>query len=308
MNPDDYYGDKARNYDKLRSHKSFWKKENAFVEKYLTKGPVIDIPVGTGRYIDIYKKKGFEFVGLDVSEDMLAVAREKFPDAPLHLGNVFDIKYADDSFGTAVCSRLMHWLYPEDMQRAMQQICRVSDDVIVSVRLGKEGIEPGLKTYTHDEAKFIAAAGNKIIDSRETIRGDGDSLFQLFKFRNLDRTADFHNQLASYHNGIKSIPRLAKVWCRRFNIPDVDPTNAKLTIEVWDAGKFRKVLRRLQGLASRERSIHDIITDLEPRRQNQPPVYFKSKGNYGLLDGRRRSNKYSREDGIHQVIVIDCDS
>lgn len=308
MNPDDYYGDKALNYDKLRSHKTFWKKEDAFIENYLTKGPVIDIPVGTGRFIDIYKRKGFEFVGLDVSKDMLSVAREKYPDAPLHIGNVFDIKYADDSFGTAVCSRMMHWLYPDDMQRAMSQVCRVADDVIVSIRLGVEGIEPGLKTYTHDEAKFISAAGNKLIEVRETIRSDGDSLFQLFKFRNLDRKTDFHNQFSDRIDGTEAIPRLAAVWCKRFNIPIVDPTDAKMTIEVWDGGKFRKTLEALQSLAEREKSIHEIITDLEPRRENNPPVYFKSKGHYGLLDGRRRSNKYSREGGSRQVIVIDCDS
>lgn len=308
MNPNTYYGTKAANYDSERAHKDFWRKENAFVKEHVLKGPVLDVPVGTGRYFDIYKSKGLDFLGIDISDDMLAQARKKDPKALLKQGTVYEIPYADDNFGTVVCSRLMHWLYPDDMARAMAEICRVGDEIIVSIRLGKDGMEPGLNTYTHDRMKFLTAASSKILVVEKDIRGDGKSLFKLFKFRNIRREEDFLVQMDGYQDGRKSVPRLAKIWCRRFGIPHVDPTNKKLTVEYWDSKQFQTVLKRMADLAAREKSVHTIITDLEPRRVDKPPVYFKSAGCYGLLDGRRRSNKRMREGGIHPVIVIDCDS
>lgn len=308
MNPDDYYGDKARNYDKLRSGKSFWKREDSFLEKHLTLGPVIDIPVGTGRFIDLYNRKKLAFIGVDISDDMLTEARNKHPDALLQLGSIFDIAYADDSFGTAVCSRMLHWLYPDDMVRAMKQVCRVASDVIVSVRLGDEGIQPGLKTYTHDERKFLEAVGNKLIAGRSTLQVDGDNLFEMFKFRELDRNEDFISQFSDRDDANATIDLIAGVWFRRFGFPMISPLNAKMTVEVWDSEKFSTVLHHLQSLADAECSEYPIITDQPPRRLGKPPVYFKYKGNYGPLDGRRRSNKFMREGGLHQVIVLDLDS
>jgi len=52
---------------------------------------LLDFGCGTGRYVPIVKRLGFEYTGVDITEEMLVVARERYP------GTVFE---ADDIFGS----------------------------------------------------------------------------------------------------------------------------------------------------------------------------------------------------------------
>src|SRR5690349_14683299 len=53
---------------------------------------LLDFGCGTGRYVPIVKELGFEYTGVDITEEMLGVARER------HAGTVFEV---DDIFESA---------------------------------------------------------------------------------------------------------------------------------------------------------------------------------------------------------------
>jgi SAM-dependent methyltransferase len=65
------------------------------------RGDLLVLACGTGGHVP-YFKDDFKVSGLDLSEDMLALARRKFPDVAFHLGNLVDFAL-DAEFDAIVC-------------------------------------------------------------------------------------------------------------------------------------------------------------------------------------------------------------
>lgn len=83
-NPDSYYGNKAQNYNAVR-HKQFrWQLEQQIVEEIVKKQndgiTVLDVPFGTGRFVDFYISKNIKIHGLDISKDMIQQAEKNLGD------------------------------------------------------------------------------------------------------------------------------------------------------------------------------------------------------------------------------------
>lgn len=78
-----YRGDVAASYDERRAVKDVTRRDQAIVENYLSKiapgSSVLDIPAGTGRFIQFCVNRGLRYTGVDISADMLDVARTKVP-------------------------------------------------------------------------------------------------------------------------------------------------------------------------------------------------------------------------------------
>ena len=80
-----YQGTGATQYEQRRARQEKWQWENRVVGDILARisgevASVIDAPVGTGRFLGLYRVPA---IGYDVSADMLNMAREKHADAQL---------------------------------------------------------------------------------------------------------------------------------------------------------------------------------------------------------------------------------
>ena len=159
-----YYGGRATGYEERRSNRAFWGKEHAAVESMLADLPrgasILDIPVGTGRYASIYKRLGLVAVGMDVSTDMLDVARDNINKISLamdvRVGDARAIDAENASFDTAVCTRLVNWFLPDEMSLTVSELLRVvRRRVIISVGLGPRLSDKGNKPH---EPKAFARA------------------------------------------------------------------------------------------------------------------------------------------------------
>lgn len=167
-----FVGGRATGYDERRAGREFWAKEHAAVRDMLADLPkgaqVLDIPVGTARYAPIYQELGLWAVGIDISPDMLAVARDKIDSLSfvmaLRLGDVLAIDAPDKSFEATVCTRLLNWILPAEMTRAVAEMGRVTRRrLILSIELGARSSDKGNKPQ--EPAVFDAAVraiGGKI--------------------------------------------------------------------------------------------------------------------------------------------------
>lgn len=124
-----YFGDVAARYDANRAGAK-WRAEQEAVREFLgrireTLGgySLVDIPVGTGRFLEFYREFDVAATGLDVSGDMLAEAGKKaaalgYP-VKLELGNILDLEDKAGGFDVALCIRLSNWLDADCLAQAL---------------------------------------------------------------------------------------------------------------------------------------------------------------------------------------------
>jgi ubiquinone/menaquinone biosynthesis C-methylase UbiE len=131
---DRYYGAVAADYDKQRVESPNWAAEQRFVEDALAHieagSRCLDVPVGTGRFFDLYKKYDVSTVGLDISSHMLGEAGKAAIRAgfspELREGSILELPFEDREFDLVVCVRLMSWLEPHQMNIALRELARVT--------------------------------------------------------------------------------------------------------------------------------------------------------------------------------------
>lgn len=137
-----YHGQTAEEYDNIRENTPLWLHQQVAVERYLDAFPagtrILDVPVGTGRFLEAYEARGFDVVGVDASTSMLERARARVAGLDLRVGNIFALEFPSDSFDVVVCIRFFNWLDGSDFQRAFKEIARVSKGAIIA----------NIKTYT----------------------------------------------------------------------------------------------------------------------------------------------------------------
>ena len=102
---------------------------------------VLDVPVGTGRFLPLYAEIDARVIGVDLSEDMLAQARSRlaeYPnlDAALLLGDLTRLPTDDASVEVAVCIRFMNLVNLSVAQSALAEMKRVSAGrIILGIRV-----------------------------------------------------------------------------------------------------------------------------------------------------------------------------
>src|SRR5438132_10844022 len=99
----------VRGYDEQMTASPLARADVAFCEKaFPTPGRLVDLGCGTGRLCLHFTAKGFECVGVDLSEEMLAKAREnaatKTSGLSFVTANIVDLsELPDKGFDYAVC-------------------------------------------------------------------------------------------------------------------------------------------------------------------------------------------------------------
>ena len=85
---------------------------------------VLDAGCGSGAFLRVAADHGAVVSGIDASEALLAIARERVPDADLSLGDLQRLPYADDTFDavTGFCS----FFFADDMVEALGEAGRVA--------------------------------------------------------------------------------------------------------------------------------------------------------------------------------------
>ncbi len=104
----DYFHDPdlARNYDAGLSESSLPNVDVRFVEEHCPRpGRLLDLGCGTGRLMAAFARRGYGVVGVDLSEEMLAVARAKVGESiPLLRANITELNgLREQTFDYAAC-------------------------------------------------------------------------------------------------------------------------------------------------------------------------------------------------------------
>lgn len=138
-----YTDNTARHYDRDRTDDRKWHNEQAAMNALLSLIPegasLIDIPVGTGRFFDLYKKYSLRVTGMDISADMREQARQKALthdfSVTLKHGDIRNIDAENHSVDVALCIRFLNWVKSEDLVPILGELKRISKKyVLVGLR------------------------------------------------------------------------------------------------------------------------------------------------------------------------------
>jgi SAM-dependent methyltransferase len=123
----------ASGYEGRRAVTPKWAREQEVIEavvRTLAAGSrVLDVPVGTGRFLSVYAEAGHRVCGLDISADMLAQARA-VPTAPPRLtlvqGEVERLPLRDRAVDWVVCVRFLNWVPRSQLDGVVRELLRVA--------------------------------------------------------------------------------------------------------------------------------------------------------------------------------------
>ena len=177
--PDHYRGDVARDYLKKRLQQEYWHREQDVVAELLTKVPerisVLDVPVGTGRFVEMCAARQMTVTGLDISQDMLDVARETlgaelFDRCRMLQGSADAMPFDDASFDLVICFRFFGLIPMSLSQRVLDELRRVCRRwLIIRVPVRKASAPPlppavgeepvGSRMYEHELVRMFQQRG-----------------------------------------------------------------------------------------------------------------------------------------------------
>lgn len=134
----------ATGYDEARMNEPLWWEEEGFVKNYFRAHQpqrILDAPVGTGRFLHHYLDAR-EVVGIDISEEMLNESSVKLKRLDqshicLERGDIFHLKFADNSFDLSLCWRFAHLVPATLLADALRELGRVTaGEVLMQAYVG----------------------------------------------------------------------------------------------------------------------------------------------------------------------------
>jgi SAM-dependent methyltransferase len=134
-----YYGDVAEKYNARRENSEKWKKEHHAVERMLARfagDMVLDLPCGTGRFMELYRQLNCRVIASDVSTDMLNQARREaaqagIENARFEVADALTMNPENLKADVVVSIRFMNWLSPDHARRAFSNLCACGRKAII---------------------------------------------------------------------------------------------------------------------------------------------------------------------------------
>ena len=86
---------------------------------------VLDIGSGTGHLANYIKRKGFDVIGLEPSQNMLKYARGNFPDIEFREGISVHLPFDNDTFDLVISIEVLRYLHKDEVEESYKEIHRV---------------------------------------------------------------------------------------------------------------------------------------------------------------------------------------
>ncbi|PIR75789.1 MAG: hypothetical protein CO030_01240 [Candidatus Magasanikbacteria bacterium CG_4_9_14_0_2_um_filter_42_11] len=96
------------------------------LKRFATKGNrILDIGCGNGRLYQLFEDLSIEFTGIDISQNLIQIAKEKYPEARFTVGDMRVLPFDDASFDIAYSIAAVHHLPPEGQQEVLNEVACV---------------------------------------------------------------------------------------------------------------------------------------------------------------------------------------
>jgi 2-polyprenyl-3-methyl-5-hydroxy-6-metoxy-1,4-benzoquinol methylase len=96
---------------------------------------VLDLGCGNGSFSNLIAQQGYEVVGVEDSEQGVAIARQSFPDCHFIHASIYALPYAEleSSFDLVISAEVIeHLLYPRELVRAAKKCLKPNGRLILT--------------------------------------------------------------------------------------------------------------------------------------------------------------------------------
>ena len=93
---------------------------------------VLDVACGTGVLFPDYKKLGADVTGIDISPEMVKIAKEKFPEAEVICGDVLDFSFKDKFDAVMIYNAFPHFAEPEKLIEKLSTLLKNSGRISIA--------------------------------------------------------------------------------------------------------------------------------------------------------------------------------
>lgn len=121
--------DVRKSYDLGAESFSLARKQNweqmAFLFKNIKKDEkVLDIGCGNGRLFEIFKSKNAEYTGIDNSEKLVNIAKNKYREADFKMGSGVNLPFKDEEFDKVYSISVLHHIPSEEFRQQFLEEAR----------------------------------------------------------------------------------------------------------------------------------------------------------------------------------------
>lgn len=118
------YNQAALEFSKRR--KNVWPEMEFLFSNLKAKDWVLDLGCGNGRLFELLKDRGAHYIGLDSSEELVVIAKKKYPQANWRVGNALEMPFDDNYFDRVYAVAFLHHIPSKAFrQQVLQEISRV---------------------------------------------------------------------------------------------------------------------------------------------------------------------------------------
>lgn len=120
-----YYNLTAQNWSGEHANTSFWAKELTTFQRFLPQGSILEVGSGGGRDAKLLSTAGYNYIGVDVSTQLLEEARSKNPHLTFLPMSVYQLGFKPNSFDGFWCAATILHLPKDKASLALENIHEV---------------------------------------------------------------------------------------------------------------------------------------------------------------------------------------
>jgi len=111
---------------------------------------IVDYGCGTAEDFHAFSAMGVKYNGADVTPGMLELARAKYPGIRVSEDDMLASKFKDRQWPTVICNAVLPHLPEEHLPRAISELWRISDKLLVIRLFGVGQAGPNSKDFVHE--------------------------------------------------------------------------------------------------------------------------------------------------------------
>lgn len=104
-----------------------WEETKFLIDDYVKiKEKILDLGCGNGRYFPLFKEKGVDYFGIDNSEKLIEIARDRYREGRFQTGDVLNLMFPDDYFDKIYSIAVLHHVPSEELRvNSLKEVKRV---------------------------------------------------------------------------------------------------------------------------------------------------------------------------------------